>query len=337
MSRWFLNLVGALCVGSLAGCNSFSLFIDVGPRQGQAAWWTAPRMEAGQPAVSAAVNRSNDNAAGRGVPTVEIIEPVVHAPPVKPELLPLPLSLREAVAQGPKPTAPLDLDVAHLEVKAAKPATDAPLVAALRCFLDRRPAEAVDLLQRYDKLSRDLLLCMFPLAARLAESGAPRIDGQEATALVAELDRLKVALEPRANLVIDKMCFTQRIHSFGVYLPCKEDQLFRPGDWVEVYVELRNFSNEKIADGYAVRLSSNLVVRDFNDVYQWGGDLQERPTDLTKTPRQDCFYRCAFEIDRRCKPGMYKLFLTIKDVPTGRIASRSLDFQVGPARGRGDF
>ena len=55
--------------------------------------------------------------------------------------------------------------------------------------------------------------------------------------------------QQRAALDIEKICFCREIKTFGVYDPWPEDHAFqagvedRPGELVQVYVELRNFTS----------------------------------------------------------------------------------------------
>jgi hypothetical protein len=55
--------------------------------------------------------------------------------------------------------------------------------------------------------------------------------------------------------------------------------------------------------------------------------------DQSQSLRRDCFNWCAFDLPD-CPPGMYTLKLKVIDVPTGRTALRSLDFQVAPTLSR---
>src|SRR5262245_23549312 len=132
----------------------------------------------------------------------------------------------------------------------AKPPADPPLVGALRCFLEKRPEEAVALLQCYDKPNQEILLGLLPLARRLTEGSLNRTSRQEVSAMVDQLQSVAVPLRTRAELVIDKMCFCEQVKGFGVYKALPEDHAFqaatadRPGELVQVYVELRNFAVE---------------------------------------------------------------------------------------------
>jgi hypothetical protein len=109
-----------------------------------------------------------------------------------------------------------------------KPVEDPPLVSALRCFLDKRPADALAWLQHYDKPSQDLLLCLLPLLAQLAEGRTGTKDRREVTASLAQLNQVAAALRPLAELSIEKMCFCWTIEKYGVYRPVPHDHEFRP-------------------------------------------------------------------------------------------------------------
>src|SRR5262249_54952360 len=143
---------------------------------------------------------------------------------------------------------------------------DPPLVAALRCYLNRKPAEAVIWLERYDRVNQDLLLCLLPLVVRLSEGGLQKCDSRELTNLLAEMERLRRLIQPSAQLVIDKMCLVKDIKSFGSYEKLDEEHEFQPGDVLQVYVELQNFSSVRDeTTGYsAIRLKSAIQILDFN-------------------------------------------------------------------------
>src|SRR5205807_2620336 len=77
---------------------------------------------------------------------------------------------------------------APLPELAAKPLDDPPLVAALRCYLDRRPGDAIKWLERYERPNQDLLVGLLPLAARLTEGNLEKATPEEAAAMLATLD-----------------------------------------------------------------------------------------------------------------------------------------------------
>jgi hypothetical protein len=216
---------------------------------------------------------------------------------------------------------------------AAKAADEPPLVAALRCCLDKRPADAVSRLTGYEKTNQELLLCVFSLAARLSEG---RLEPQDIAVVLEELNSVMVPLRSQAALTIDKLCFCKRIFTFGIYDPCPPDQRFRPGQVAYIYAEVRNCSSRKIerAPGktvYDIELSSTAVIEDYAGNRVWPEEIvfkREKP-DESRTPRQDYFDNYHFVVPD-LPPGAYKLWVQIEDVGTrpSRRARRSLDFYV---------
>jgi hypothetical protein len=203
----------------------------------------------------------------------------------------------------------------------------------MRCYLKKRPAEAVVLLERYDKANQALLVCLLPLAARLAEAGDHRSDPREVGELLAQLDSAVDLLRPKAQLSIEKMCFCTDIRRYGVYEPLDEDHEFRPGDCAQLYVELRNFSSEQQGNEHSIRLASTVEILRFNRESVWRQVCHgEDHPDRSKTQRHDFFNNYPFIVPN-LPPGHYTLKLQVVDVPTSRPAERTLDFRVGPGRG----
>src|SRR5438132_1953037 len=98
-----------------------------------------------------------------------------------------------------------------------KPPQEEPLVSAVRCFINKHPAEAVEHLKQYDKSNQRLLLSWLPLTARLTEVSLDKAGPEELTILLDQMDGLLLPLRSRAALVIDRMCFCREIVQFGDY------------------------------------------------------------------------------------------------------------------------
>jgi hypothetical protein len=256
---------------------------------------------------------------------------------VKPAELPSPVIAKPAEPAPPPPVPP-----------------EPPLIAALRCVLDKHPAEALELLQHYDKPNQDLLLALLPLAAHIGAGDLERATPQEMAAVLEQLNAVAQALRPRAALALDKQCFCREILTFGVYDPLPSDYAFhagcegRPGERVRVYVEVRNFTNRPRGTCYETALAGTLEILDFNNQVAARLDFPATP-DRSLTPRQDYFLKLEFNIPREVPPGAYTLRIQVRDqnaVPGGksspRVARCSLDFQVirggahrDPSRGEG--
>jgi hypothetical protein len=239
---------------------------------------------------------------------------------------------------SPNPLAPVPAASRSQNEIKPMPVEDPPLVAALRCYLNKKPAEAVIWLERYDRLNQDLLFCLLPLIARLSEQGLQKSDRRDLANVVAQLERLTNLLRPAAQLTIDKMCFCDQIDRYGVYHALDEDHAFQPGEVVQVYVELQNYSSftmkEKDVDyRYCIQLASRMEIRDFNGQIAWCKDLKDADRrDESLTPRRDFFINYPLQVPR-LPPGPYTLWLIVTDVPTKRKTEHTLDFRIITARG----
>lgn len=207
-----------------------------------------------------------------------------------------------------------------------------PVITALRYLLDKRPADAMRFLKRYDQPNQDMLFSVLPLVERLSEQDLSRADPSELALWIEQLEGVIGPMRRRATLGLDRMCFCRRIERYGVYEPLPEDHAFRPGDPVQVYVELRNVSNESRDTVYETRLASSVRltrVVDGKEQVEWEQGFPDRyQTDRTQAQRHDYFNNYRFSIPPNLPLGTYTLHLKVVDVPTGRIAERSLPLRL---------
>jgi hypothetical protein len=325
--NWLLLLGSGICAALLSACNRHAV---QEPAPGPA---PATLAQASPVPVAPQVPRPPLPVAVPSAPA-QPADPLVE--PVAQATTPLP---RENAPQPPAPPTPAtNPDAAPpvvvkptAQVTAARPVEEAPLIVALRCLLDNRPNDALNALQRYDQPTQDLLKCVLPLAVYVTERNIDRQSPQDMSTVVDEIQRLLVPLSTRAALAIDQMCFCSQIDRFGVYMPLPKDPVFHPGDPVQVYVELRNFSSERQDQFYVTHLTSSVEIRDYNKRVVRTLDIPEnriRP-DRSRTQRHDYFNNYQFCIPN-LPQGEYTLW--IKVVDTGhqppRQAERSLDFRV---------
>src|SRR5262249_47143947 len=158
-------------------------------------------------------------------------------------------------------------------------------------------------------------------AARLTEGSLQEANPHEVGAVLSQLQTLMVPLRPLAPLVIEKMCLCQRISSFGIYEKLADDHAFRPGDSIELYVELDNFTSRLQRGVFVTQLASTLEIRDFNNKCVWRPPFDDAdPPDRSLSRRHDLFYRYKFQVAPNLPPGCYTLWIKVTDVPTGRSA-----------------
>jgi hypothetical protein len=216
----------------------------------------------------------------------------------------------------------------------AKPAEDPPLVEAIRCFLEKRPHEAVSWLDHFDKSSQEMLLCLLPLAVRLSEQDRPQHDSRQVSAELDQLDRLEYRLRRRAPLRITKMCFCRTIQGYGDYEPRPEGYSFRPAELARIYIELQNLSDEWHGGVYSFHLLTTVKMRPFHGQMGWEHQFHDPGPDTSQSERHDFYHQCTFPIPDR-PPGYYTLYVKITDVATGRTVEQTLDFRIGSRKSGG--
>jgi hypothetical protein len=229
-------------------------------------------------------------------------------------------------------------------------ASDEPLVVALRAYLRKHPADALDALGRYSKANQDMLLVALPFAARLTEGDIDKVSPREAAELADLLQGAEDRLRQRAALRIEKLVFCRRIDDFGEYVarePVNNIHTFeggagdQPGEPIQVYIELRNVSSRQHGDCYETRLAGTIELIDFERHSAYRSDFQPDP-HRGHSPRHDFFVNCSFSVPRKVPPGRYTLRVEVRDItglpadptalrqapPAHRVAWRTLDLQV---------
>ncbi len=148
----------------------------------------------------------------------------------------------------------------------------------------------------------------------------------------AALDRLRAAeqhLQSTARLELRNLEFCDRIDGFGAYHPFEND-IFRPGQPVLLYAEVRNFRTEVTPAGrYRTSLKSTIeIIRSGED-----SELIERrhftaTEDQSRSPRTDYFHSYKLDLPLHVTPGAYSLRLTLEDELSGKIGTSTIDFLV---------
>ena len=276
------------------------------------------------------------------------------APPVPPPDLSSDYKPR-AVSPASQTSMSLDPGLARprVEVKPAShsepPRPDAPLVAALRCALEKHPDEARKLLDKYDKADRELLLALLQLTAGVGQRELERFGPDEVAAAERHLGALLTRFRSKAPLALENVCFCRSIEGFGRFERVSSRREFqvgcdgRPGERVQVYAEVRNFRSRLVGDQYETILESKLEIRDAERKKVVSLDLG-RSADRSYSPRQDYFLNFQLHVPPKLPPGLYTLWVTVRDVTgeaqagKGRQASCSLDFKACPpgASAQGD-
>jgi hypothetical protein len=255
--------------------------------------------------------------------TVEAPPPVPQPPPPK------------AVEQSPEVTAQ-----PH---SAPQLPPDPPAVAALRAYLDPTSDAARELFARLSETDRFVLDTLAFVVARAGTGKLEHATPAEIDQVLKQAELLEGKLRPRGSLALGQVCFTRHIEGFGAYEPLPAPDgcpVFlgglegRPGERVQVYVEVRNFGSRKVGPYWETALASALEVRSMNVVNDPDCRVLRRPArpDRSLSQRQDYFLNIQFHVPPRLPRGRYQLRVTVTDDITSRSASGILDFRVEPPR-----
>lgn len=325
----------------LAGCGHRA---GVAPRDQLVDQFTAVRAKSAQPGDSApspyhahpakpAPTREQESIEEAEKRSVEVSDPFAGKPP---EELPSP----------PLPEAPPPASKEETVVKpVALPKKD-PVVAALECYRENKPAEALRCLDSVDAGTREVLSVFLPLIAKLGQSGKVGDPPRDCGTLLEHIERLARALRPRAALAIEKMYYCRNIEKFGVYEPLPPGHCFRAGtgghwgEMVQVYVELENCGAVQSGPYHETALALTMMIRDGQGRLIWKQG-RETVVERNRSPKRDWHLPCSFYVPPSLPVGDYTLWIVVKDmtglngdaVPEHRVAKRSLHFRV---RGNGE-
>jgi hypothetical protein len=212
---------------------------------------------------------------------------------------------------------------------------DPPLVTAMRCFMSKRPVEAITWLKRYDEPNQELLMRFLPLLVRMPERDLTRADVDKATAILEDLNNL-FGFPAEGDLAISKLCLCKHIKTFGDYEPFPEDHQFQPKDLVWIYAEVRNFTCRRRDMGngelfYETQLSTSARITNYDGTREWPLQFDRRyALDQSRSLRRDYWDNLSFNVPD-LPPGGYTLWLKVEDEPTHRFKERAVDFQVVPS------
>jgi hypothetical protein len=237
---------------------------------------------------------------------------------------------------------------------AAPPPPESPLVTTLRLLQEKRYEEAAKHLRNLDSGQAEAVATLLQLAIQMNEAPQDQVQAKKQNAfLLEQLNQLSLEWRMRAPLKLEKVCFCRKIVSFGDYDPLPAElspvgtrdgacyHVFqagsqgRPGEKVQVYVEVRNFASQKRGEVFVTGLSCKLeIVHDGAAVAGIAPMVFPTHLDRSYTPRQDYFINFAFHIPPRLPPGDYKLLVEISDElgpqinGKPRTAHHALDFRV---------
>lgn len=266
-----------------------------------------------------------DNSLPTVVPPGSQILVLQHSPPPT-------NAISESVTNLLTPPVPAE-ELKLVSVPKLQPA-NSPVMNALKAYQDKAPAEAEKLLSHLDPGNQQLLKRLLPLAVKLGEAGLPTTDPSEVAELIDQLQNVVTALRAKAALRIDKLSYCRapvKPMRTGTYQPLPDDHVFRPGETVELYMELRNFSCEAKEAEYSTHVTTLIEIRDDRGEVLAKYEFERDRPDVGQAPRQEYFHICRFPV-QGLSAGQYTLTAQVTDVPSGKSAKRSLPLRIEATR-----
>jgi hypothetical protein len=220
-----------------------------------------------------------------------------------------------------------------------------PLVEALRCILENRPHDALPVLETYDRTTQDFVMRVLPVLALVQQKPLDQLKAEEVAVLHEQVQSLLALLRPRTEFAIGKICFCEWIKGFGFYKPQAADHVFlsssggRPGELVQVYIELKNFCTEYRQPFHETRLAVSAEIYDQKGKRWWRDPAGERKQPiLSQDPLNDYCAKYTFYVPE-LPPGSYLLTIQVADETRPdfrRVARKSLEFRVTNLQIRGN-
>lgn len=217
----------------------------------------------------------------------------------------------------------------------------ASLLKALQCILEERHPEAIQHLSSYDPKTQEIYLSYLSAFVMLVKKPIDELSPGEIAVLCDQLSGILEWLRPRSELAIKKMCLCRSIRGYGSYDPLPDNYAFlagsadRSGEWVQVYVELKNVASELTAESdYLTKLGCTLELSDASGKMVWSYPFPRgETTDRRKARLNDFYKRFDFWVPA-VSPGMYVLTIQVADETNPELrrtaARKSVDFRVTP-------
>jgi hypothetical protein len=146
-------------------------------------------------------------------------------------------------------------------------------------------------------------------------------------------------LRSKASLRTERVCFCRSVRKFADIDAYESQHEFHPRETVFLYAELKNFTNEPVNIApnqgvpagsqrmFSIRLAATLELCDARNKVVWRTDLHKN--DLAQKQQQDYYHTYRFSVPDRLPPGIYTLWLTVIDKPTGRVVRKPIEMRVG--------
>ena len=213
-------------------------------------------------------------------------------------------------------------------------------VLAFHLIFIGKQEEAIKVLSEYPDSTQEFFIRILPLMTQIARKSIDRLSSSETDILNNQLKGLEDFLRTRCGLHVSEMAYCKRIRAFGDFDPLPESHAFlaktdnRPGDLVQLYVELKNFASTKTREGeYVTKLACSLELKDTHGTKVWSHAFDKSETTIRRSACVNDYHGNYSFYVPALPVGTYQLTMQIVDetIPEHRrVARRSLVFRVTP-------
>lgn len=258
---------------------------------------------AGEPPVTTAAAVKKADSKDARWPEYTSPPPPAPLPTLQAELVTFP---KDGDQHPPRRMLPIDTTPKH------------PIVLALECVLDNRHDEVLRHLDKYDARTQEFLLRILPTLALVSKNN--QLGPTELAALGEQITNIRNYLQMSADFAIAKVVFCESIKGYAIYKPVAEGHEFiaarsdRPGEIVQLYVELKNFASNPVAGLFETRLSSRVDILDENGQKKWSHRFQPDELKLvSRTRLAEYYHNFTFALPASLPPGTYSLAVEMTD------------------------
>lgn len=251
-----------------------------------------------------------------------------------------------AAVESSQPAAALEKN-AHLQTPAAPTAVQEqtltelePAVRAFQFIFVGNHQEAIKALRTYDEATQEFMLRVLPLLTHIAKKSLDKMSSQELVILNDMLRGLGEQLRTRCELSVNRMVFCKSINGFANFEALPENHAFlartdkRPGDLVQLYIELKNFASKETKEGdYLTKLSCSLELKDAQGEKVWSHSFDKNETTLRRSACVNDYHGNFSFYVPALPAGTYQLTIQVVDetIPDHRrVARKAQVFRVTP-------
>ena len=215
---------------------------------------------------------------------------------------------------------------AQREDLSVQEAADLETYRRLLYVIDNRRDAALTPIEQLDEEEQEYWRYqLHSLLVTMHDEGTPVVSQRAALAL-RNLKTAAYHLSELSALDVRNVAFCSRVDSFGKFLEFKRNE-FHADQEVLLYVEVDNFTVEKLGDQYETELQGSYEIYDTTGSRVAVHDL---PLDKQqcRNHRRDYFIAYRLYMPKRIEPGDYTLQLTVEDVKGNKFGQASVDFRI---------